>query len=321
MAVYLVTGAAGFIGSNIVRALLDRGEKVRGVDNFSTGKPQNLDDLGGMEFHEGDINDSALMARACNGVDFVLHQAALPSVPRSVEDPESCNHACIDGTLSVLIAARDAKVRRVIYAGSSSAYGDSQTLPKSEGMIPDPISPYAVAKLAGEYYMKSFWRVYGLETVTLRYFNVFGPHQDPTSFYSGVLAKFITAMLAGEQPVIFGDGEQTRDFTYIENVVRGNLLACAAPPEQVAGKMFNVATGDRVSLNQTLKILADLIGVSGTAQYLAPRTGDILHSLADISQAQKALGYQVTVPFEEGLRRTVEWYRSQPALKATSGSK
>jgi nucleoside-diphosphate-sugar epimerase len=316
MAQYLVTGAAGFIGSNLVRALLARGEKVRGVDNFSTGKSQNLDDLKGMDFLEGDINDAALMKRACSGVDFVLHEAALPSVPRSVKDPISSNQACLNGTLSVLMAARDAKVRRVVYAGSSSAYGDTPTLPKHEEMLPRPISPYAVAKLSGELYLQSFWRVYGLETVTLRYFNVFGPFQDPTSFYSGVLAKFITQMLRGEQPTIFGDGEQSRDFTYIDNVVNANLLACIAPTEKVAGGVFNAATGHRITLNETFRVLCDLTEYKGVPAYEPPREGDIKDSLADISRIRQALAYEPKVDFRDGLRRTVDWYRTQPAVVA-----
>ncbi len=311
MAVYFITGAAGFIGSNLARTLLAKGETVRGVDNFSPGKRDNLRGLERMEFHEGDINDAALMARICKGVDYILHEAALPSVPRSVEDPVSTNQACVNGTLSLLVAARDAKVKRVVYAGSSSAYGDTPTLPKHEGMLPGPISPYAVAKLTGELYMQSFWRVYGLETVTIRYFNVFGPHQDPTSFYSGVLAKFITKMLRGEQPTIFGDGEQSRDFTYIENVVNANLLACTAPAENVAGKVFNAATGERITLNETFKVLCDLTGYKGHPEYAPERAGDIKHSLADISLAQKAFDYKVSVDFREGLRRTIEWYKTQ----------
>jgi UDP-glucose 4-epimerase len=314
MSLYLVTGAAGFIGSNLARTLLARGEKVRGVDNLSTGKRPNLDDLDEMEFLEGDINDVELMKRACSGVDYVLHEAALPSVPRSVKDPVSCNDACLNGTLSVLLAARDAGVRRVVYAGSSAAYGDTPTLPKQEDMPPRPISPYAVAKLAGEYYLQSFWRVYGLETVTLRYFNVFGPHQDPTSFYSGVLAKFITQMLRGEQPTIFGDGEQSRDFTYIDNVVDANLLACQAPAEKVAGRVFNAATGYRATLNETFQILCELTNYSGLPAYKEYREGDIKDSLADITRARHALGYEPKVDFRDGLRRTVEWYKTtQPA--------
>jgi UDP-glucose 4-epimerase len=311
MAVYLITGIGGFIGSSLARELLKRGERVRGVDNFSTGKRENLADIvGQVDFHEADIVDVDSMKSACAGADYVLHQAAIPSVPKSVLDPIGSNRANVDGTVSVLVAARDAKVKRVIYAASSSAYGDTPTLPKHETMAPDPISPYAVAKLASEHYMISFYRCYGLETVALRYFNVFGPRQDPSSPYSGVLAKFITQMLRDEQPVIFGDGEQSRDFTYIDNVVEANLLACKAPASQVAGKVFNVATGRRVTLNETFKLLQGLTSYSGSPIYGAERGGDIKHSLADISSAEKHLGYKPKVSFEDGLRRTVEWYRS-----------
>src|SRR6202521_927036 len=256
MAKYLVTGAAGFIGSSLVRALLERGDEVRGIDNFATGRRENLTEmLSRMDFREADILDLDAMHNACEGVDYVLHQAAIPSVPKSVLDPLGSNRANVDGTLNVLVAARDAKVKRVVYAASSSAYGDTPTLPKHEGMKPDPISPYAVAKLASELYMVSFYRCYSLETVCLRYFNIFGPRQDPTSPYSGVLAKFITQMLNGEQPVIFGDGKQSRDLTYVDNVVEGNLLACSAPAAEVAGKVFNLACGERVDLNQTFRVL------------------------------------------------------------------
>ncbi|MGA8202562.1 MAG: NAD-dependent epimerase/dehydratase family protein, partial [Candidatus Sulfotelmatobacter sp.] len=245
------------------------------------------------------------------GVDYVLHQAAIPSVPKSVLDPIGSNRANVDGTVNVLVAARDAKVKRVVYAASSSAYGDTPTLPKHERMTPDPISPYAVAKLASEHYMVSFYRCYGLETVSLRYFNIFGPRQDPSSPYSGVLAKFITQMLGGQQPTMFGDGEQSRDFTYIDNAVEANLLACKAPAGEVAGKVFNVATGRRVTLNETFKLLQELTSFSGSARHDKERGGDIKHSLADISLAEKHLGYKPKVDFEEGLRRTVDWYRSQ----------
>ena len=312
MAVYLITGIAGFIGSSLARKLLQRGEQVRGVDNFSTGKGENLAQiLGQIEFHEADILDLDAMKLACAGVDYVLHQAAIPSVPKSVLDPIASNRANVDGTVNVLVAARDAGVKRVIYAASSSVYGDTPTLPKHERMTPDPISPYAVAKLASERYMISFYRCYGLETVSLRYFNIFGPRQDPSSPYSGVLAKFITQMLAGQQPTIFGDGEQSRDFTYIDNAVEANLLACKAPARQVAGKVFNVATGRRVTLNETFKLLRTLISYSGSPIYAAERSGDIKHSLADISAAEELLGYRPRVSFEEGLRLTVDWYRSQ----------
>lgn len=307
---YLVTGAAGFIGRSIAAALLDRGEKVRGVDNLSTGKRENLAGLEAMEFLEGDLADPKVCAQACEGVQIIFHEAALPSVPRSVQDPVATNVACIDATLNLLVAAREAKVKRVIYAASSAAYGESPTLPKHEGMLPAPITPYAVAKLAGEHYLACFTRVYGLETVSLRYFNVFGPYQDPTSHYSGVLAIFCRKMLAGEQPTIYGDGEQSRDFTYIDNVVAGNLLAAEAPAEKVAGQMMNLATGQKITLNQTFAILKDLTGYKGEPAYAEARAGDIKESLADIRRAQSALGYAPTVDFREGLRRTVDWYRT-----------
>jgi nucleoside-diphosphate-sugar epimerase len=310
MSLYLITGISGFIGSSIARALLLRGEKVRGVDNFSTGKKENIAEIADrIEFHAADITDLDAMHRACKGVDFVLHQAAIPSVPKSVLDPLGSNCANVDGTVNVLVAARDAKVKRVVYAASSSAYGDTPSLPKHEGMKPDPISPYAVAKLASEHYMVSFYRCYGLETVCLRYFNIFGPRQDPSSPYSGVLAKFITQMLRGEQPTIFGDGEQSRDFTYIDNAVEANLLGCNAAASKVAGQVFNVATARRVTLNETFRALQPLTSYSGQPKYGPERSGDIKHSLADISRAQAGLGYTPKVDFEEGLRRTVEWYR------------
>jgi len=309
---YLVTGAAGFIGSSLVRALLDGGDQVRGVDNFSTGRRENLTEvLDRMDFRETDILDLEAMRQACAGVDYVLHHAAIPSVPKSVLDPLGSNHANVDGTVNVLIAARDAKVKRVVYAASSSAYGDTPTLPKYEAMAPNPISPYAVAKLASEFYMVSFYRCYGLETVSLRYFNIFGPRQDPSSPYSGVLARFSMQMLAGEHPTIFGDGETSRDFTYIDNAVSANLLACSAPAAECAGRVFNCATGRRITLNETFAALQKLTGFQGTAKYGPERRGDVKHSLADISLAQKHLGYKVLVNFEEGLRRTVEWYKSQ----------
>ncbi len=316
MALYLITGIGGFIGSSLARALLSRGEQVRGVDNFSTGNKENIADLlDRIDFREGDIVDLDAMRKACAGVDFVLHQAAIPSVPKSVLDPLGSNRANIDGTVNVLVAARDAKIKRVVYAASSSAYGDTPTLPKHEGMKPDPISPYAVAKLASEQYMISFYRCYQLETVSLRYFNIFGPRQDPSSPYSGVLAKFITAMLRGEQPAIYGDGEQSRDFTYIDNAVEANLLACKAPADKAAGQMFNVATGRRVTLNETFQLLQGMTSYRGTPKYGEERAGDIKHSLADISKAEAGLGYKPKVDFEDGLRRTVEWYRESSIAK------
>jgi UDP-glucose 4-epimerase len=319
MALYLVTGIGGFIGSSLARALLSRNEQVRGVDNFSTGKRENIAGiLGRIDFREADILDLDAVHKACLGVDYVLHQAAIPSVPKSVLDPLGSNQVNVDGTVNVLVAARDAKVKRVVYAASSSAYGDTPTLPKHEAMSPDPISPYAVAKLASEHYMVSFYRCYGLETVSLRYFNIFGPRQDPSSPYSGVLARFISAMLRGEQPTIFGDGEQSRDFTYIDNAVAANLLACQAPAAHAAGQVFNVATGRRVSLNETFKLLQKLTGYPGPPAYGPDREGDIKHSLADISKAEAGLGYKPTVVFDEGLRRTVEWYRETGAALPAS---
>jgi len=309
MGMYLVTGAAGFIGRSIAAELLKRGEKVRGVDNFITGKRENLIGLEAMEFVEGDLSDLAVCQQVTKGVEVVFHEAALASVPRSVADPIDTNRHCVTATLNVLWAAKENGVRRVIYAGSSSAYGDTPTLPKHEGMTPDPISPYAVAKLTGENYLRSFSRVYGLETVVLRYFNVFGPYQDPNSHYSGVLALFCRKMLAGEKPTINGDGEHSRDFTFIENVVHANLLAAKAPAELVSGQVMNTATGSRITLNDTCRILRELTGYTGEIGYGPERAGDIRDSLADISEAKKRLGYEPLVDFRAGLERTVEWYR------------
>jgi nucleoside-diphosphate-sugar epimerase len=325
LATYLITGIAGFIGSALARALLERGDTVRGLDNFSTGRRENLDGiLSRIDLREADLNDNSAVASACDGVDYILHQAAIPSVPRSVSDPVATNRANIDGTLSLLVAARDAakrdrRLKRVVYAASSSAYGDQPTMPKHEAMIPQPLSPYAVSKITGEYYMQSFFRVYGLETVSLRYFNIFGPRQDPGSPYSGVLAKFINAMLRGESPTIQGDGEQSRDFTYVDNAVLANLVACEAPASNVAGGVFNVGCGERFSVNQTFRLLQKLPGFAGPANHGMAREGDVKHSLADISLAKKHLGYRVLVGFEEGLRRTVEWYRE--SIRAGGGSR
>jgi len=312
MSLYLITGIAGFIGSTLASGVLAQGDRVRGIDNLSTGKRGNLAEIKEqIDLREADLLDLKSVQEACQGVDYVLHEAAIPSVPRSVLDPLESNRANVDATANLLVAARDAKVKRVVYAASSSAYGDTPTLPKREDMLPSPISPYAVAKLTGEYYMTSFWRCYGLETVSLRYFNIFGPRQDPTSQYSGVLAKFITQMLKGEQPVIFGDGKQSRDFTFVENVVNANLLACRAPAGEVAGKVFNVATATRIDLNETFRVLKKLTAYNGEVKYEVERAGDVKHSLADLSLAEKHLGYTPTVGFEEGLRRTIEWYRGQ----------
>lgn len=313
MAKYLVTGAAGFIGRSIAAALLERGQTVRGIDNFISGKRGNLAGLEAMDFVEGDLRDEAVCAKACQGVEIVFHEAALASVPRSVADPASTHQHCATATLNLLLAARDGGARRVVYAGSSSVYGNSPMLPKREDMLPDPISPYAVAKLAGEQYLRCFTSVYGLETVTLRYFNVFGPYQDPTSHYSGVLAIFCRKMLVGEQPTINGNGEQSRDFTFIENVVNANLLAAAAPAEKVSGRVMNAATGVRTTLNQTFKLLSELTSFRGCPAYGQARTGDVHDSLGDISLARELIGYVPSVDFREGLRRTVEWYREYPS--------
>jgi nucleoside-diphosphate-sugar epimerase len=309
MSRYLVTGVAGFIGSSIARALVARGESVRGLDNLSTGKRENLVGLEAIEFIEADLNDDGVAARSCAGVDYIFHEAAIPSVPRSVKNPIESNHANVTATLALLVAARNAGVKRIIYAGSSSAYGSNPTLPKREDMLPEPISPYAVSKLAGEYYMQSFTKVYGLETVTIRYFNVFGPYQDPTSQYSGVMAKFTRMMLEGERPTINGDGEQSRDFTYIDNVVQANLLAASAPAEKVSGRVFNVATGSRITVNQVYKELQTVTGFTVEAAHGPDQPGDVKHSLADITAAREALGYEPLVSFEDGLRKTVEWYK------------
>ena len=309
MSRFLVSGVAGFIGSSIARALVARGELVRGIDNFSTGKRENLVGLEAVDFLEADLNDEGVAARACADVDYIFHEAAIPSVPRSVKNPIESNHANVTATLALLVAARDAGVKRIVYAGSSSAYGSNPSLPKREDMLPEPISPYAVSKLAGEYYMQSFTKVYGLETVTIRYFNVFGPHQDPTSQYSGVMAKFTRMMLEGERPTINGDGEQSRDFTYIDNVVHANLLATSAPAGKVSGCVFNVATGSRITVNQVYKELQKLTGFTLEAAHGPDQPGDVKHSLADITAARESLGYEPLVSFEDGLRKTVDWYK------------
>jgi len=321
MATYLITGVAGFIGSSLARAVLAQGDQVRGVDNLATGKQENLAEIESrIDFQEADILDFEAMKQACQGIDFVLHQAAIPSVPKSVLDPLGSNAANVDGTVNVLVAARNAKVKRVVYAASSSAYGDTPTLPKHEEMTPNPISPYAVAKLAGEYYMTSFFRCYGLETVSLRYFNIFGPRQDPASPYSGVLAKFITQMLRGERPKIFGDGEQSRDFTYVDNAVSANLLACRAPAAQVCGRVFNVATGRRANLKETFSVLKKIIAFQGDVEFGPERAGDVKHSLADISRSEKFLAYKPLVHFEDGLRKTVDWYRIETPMVSRQSS-
>lgn len=310
MAHWLVTGGAGFIGSHLAQTLVGRGERVRVADNLSTGHRSNLDVLGReAEILIGDLADPAFARETVAGVDYVLHQAAIPSVPRSVADPLTSHRANLDATVALLVAARDAGVRRVVYAGSSSAYGDTPVLPKREDMAPNPLSPYALQKLVGEQYLQMFTRLYGLDTVTIRYFNVFGPRQDPSSPYSGVIALFVSRLLRGEAPSIVGDGEQTRDFTYVDNVVDGVLRAATAPA--AAGHVINVATGTRISINQLAGSLQRLLGVGVPPEHVPPRQGDVRDSLADISKARELLGYEPIVAFDEGLRRTVDWYRSQ----------
>ncbi|TMQ71702.1 MAG: SDR family oxidoreductase [Candidatus Eisenbacteria bacterium] len=310
--IYLITGGAGFIGSHVVRNLLDRGEKVRILDNFATGKREHLVPLEGrVEVIEGDIRYLNNVQEAVAGADYVIHLAALPSVARSVRTPIESNDTNVHGTLNVLIAARDAKVKRVVYAASSSAYGNSATLPKVETMPSDPLSPYAVNKLAGELYCRVFTRVYGLETVSLRYFNVFGPRQDPSSQYSAVIPRFIQSLLADQRPRIFGDGEHSRDFTYVQNAVEASLLACTAPG--VAGETINVACGERVTLNRLVKLICANLGKDLAPIYDEPRAGDVLHSQADIRKAQTLLRYQPAVGMEEGVKRTIEWLRGDGA--------
>ena len=314
MASYLVTGGAGFIGSHLVEELVRRGERVRVADSFITGKRENLTHVSGVELLEGDLADFAVAQRAVAGIDYVLHQAAIPSVPRSVQDPITSNRANIDASVNVLVAARDAGVRRVVYAGSSSAYGNTPTLPKREDMPANPLSPYALQKLVGEQYLQLFTRLYGLETVTVRYFNVFGPRQDPGSPYSGVISLFSAAILEGRQPIIYGDGEQTRDFTYVANVVDGVLRACEAP--RAAREVINVATGGRISLTELLRVMNSIVGTTLQAVHAPARSGDVKDSQADISKAQSLLGYKPHVDLEAGLRRTLAWCRDEHAAGA-----
>jgi nucleoside-diphosphate-sugar epimerase len=306
---YLVTGGAGFIGSNTVDELVRRGHSVVVLDDFSSGKEDNLTEVRNkITFIKGSITDIEVVRKAMHEAEYVLHLAAKTSVPRSVKDPIETNKINIDGTLNVLVAAKELKVKRVVFAASSSAYGETPTLPKVETMQPEPISPYGVTKYVGELYGQAFGRCYGLENVALRYFNIFGPRQDPSSPYSGVLAKFCSAFLEDAQPVVFGDGEQTRDFTYVENAVQANLLACEAP--SVSGKVFNVGVGGRVSLNEVVRVLGKISGKTLETKYEPPRDGDIRDSQADITQAKELLGYEPQVSFEEGLSRTYEWYRA-----------
>ncbi len=306
----LVTGGAGFIGSNLADELIRQGSRVRIIDNLSTGFRENLDEISGdFEFIEGDLNDSDLLAKALQDIEIVFHQAALPSVPRSVADPVETHNACVNATFNLLVKSRDAGVRRVIYAASSSAYGDQPTLPKVETMRPEPLSPYAAAKLMGEHYCSVFTRVYGLETIALRYFNVFGPRQNPASHYSGVISRFIDALMKGGRPVIYGDGEQSRDFTYISNVVNANIRA--AQTNEGLGQVMNAANGERISLNELLSVLKEITGRSdAVADFQPERKGDVKHSQADNALAVKCIGYEKIVGLEEGLSRTIDWWKS-----------
>ncbi len=304
---YLVTGGAGFIGSHLVERLVEEGQRVRVIDDLSTGKRDNIDPfLDRIDFHEASILDVASVRSAMEGVRYVLHQAALSSVPRSIRDPHRANQVNVEGTLGVLLAARDAEVQRVVYASSSSVYGDTPTLPKEETMTPAPLSPYAVGKLAAEQYCRVFHGVYGLETVSLRYFNVFGPRQDPESEYAAAVPKFALALLSGRRPTVYGDGSQSRDFTYVANVVEANLLAARAPAG--AGEAFNIACGEQTTVNELITALARIVECAAEPEYHAPRTGDVVHSFADISKAKRVLGYAPSVSLQEGLSKTVVSY-------------
>ena len=310
MSKVLVTGGAGFIGSNLTEALLLRGHLVRVLDDFSTGKKENLvfdKAYPSLEIIEGDIRDLRTCQKAAEGMEYVFHQGALPSVQRSVEDPETSNAVNVGGTLNILLAAREKGAKRVMYAASSSVYGDTPTLPKHEGMPPNPLSPYALQKYIGEQYCRLFYQLYGLETISLRYFNIFGPKQDPNSLYSAVIPKFIDALLQGRPPIIFGDGEQSRDFTYIENVVEANLLAMSA--EHLHGEAINIACGNRISLNQLLNVLKEILGSKQSSIYQDPRKGDVKHSLADIRRGKEIINYEPKVGIETGLKKTTEFFR------------
>ena len=314
MAKVLVTGGAGFIGSNLTDALLRQGHRVRVLDSFSTGKRENLvfdEPHPSLEIIEGDIRDFNLCQKVTEDIEYVFHQAALPSVQRSVEDPLTSNSVNAGGTLNILLAAKDARVRRLIYASSSSVYGDTPILPKKEEMPPNPLSPYALQKYIGERYGRLFFQLYGLETVSLRYFNIFGPKQDPTSIYSAVIPRFIDALLEGRPPIIFGDGEQSRDFTYVENVVQANLVAMST--EHLDGEVVNIACGKRTSLNQLLNILQDIIGSKVSPIYEEPRKGDVKHSFADIRKGKRFLNYEPKVEIETGLKKTVEYFQNKRA--------
>jgi len=312
MAIFLITGIAGFIGSSLAHALVENGHEVRGIDNLSTGRMENLESISNsIQFERGSIQDLPVLRSACAGVDFVLHHAALSSVQRSVEDPLTCHRANVDGTLNVMIAARDTGVKRVIYAASSSAYGDDCRQPKCEEMRPQPVSPYAAQKVSGELYVRAFCEAYGMEAICLRYFNVFGPRQREDSHYSGVIAQFIRQMMAGDTPIIYGDGSVTRDFTFVSNVVQANLLACAAPQQRARGRIYNVGTGCSRSVNELYQTLAELLGHTSTPVYGPSRTGDITHSRASIDRITSELGYQPETDFRATLETTIAWYRKQ----------
>jgi UDP-glucose 4-epimerase len=322
MARYLITGIAGFIGSTLAHALVEQGHEVRGIDNLSTGNLDNLADIRQqVSFQEMDLQDVAGVKSACEGIDYILHQGALASVPRSVKDPVASHESNVNGTLNLLVAARDARVRRIVYAASSSAYGDQPTQPKQEDMLPLPLSPYAVQKLTCEYYIQSFYRAYGLEGVCLRYFNIFGPRQAADSPYSGVIAQFTYKMMEGVTPTIFGDGLTSRDFNYVDNAVSANLLACLAPSEVATGRVFNIGTGKSHTLNEVYAAIAEYLGFTGKPIYGPPREGDIQHSLADISRASGELGYQPKAQFREGLQKTVAWYLEEKQKKEATSLK
>lgn len=304
---FLVTGGAGFIGSNICRRLVKEGRFVRVIDNLLTGKKSNLDDIiDRVEFVEGDMGDYETACRVLEDIDVILHQGALPSVPKSVDNPAATHRHCVDATFNMLLAARDCSVRKFVYAASSSAYGDSPTMPKVETMPTDPLSPYAAAKLFGEYYCSVFSKVFGLDTVALRYFNVFGPFQDPTSQYAAAIPAFVTAILKDTPPTVYGDGEQSRDFTYIDNVVEANLRA--AESEGTNGEVVNIACGDAITVNQIIDMINDILGKNIQPEYTSPRPGDVKHSLADITKAGKLIGYKPVVEFKDGLKKAIDWY-------------
>jgi len=306
---FLVTGGAGFIGSNICRELVRQGCFVRVIDNLLTGKESNLADVrDSIDFVKADMGDGDVARNAMKDVDIVLHQGALPSVPRSVDDPAACHRHCVNATFNLLLAARDSGIKRFVYAASSSAYGDTPTLPKVESMVTNPLSPYAAAKLMGEYYCKVFYKVYGLQTISLRYFNVFGPYQDPTSQYAAAIPAFVTSILKGTSPTVYGDGEQSRDFTYVANAVHANLLAARVP--QTSGEVVNIACGERITVNGVISLINEFLGTDVRPKYVPSRAGDVKHSLADITLAGQVIGFAPVVKFRDGLQEAIKWYRT-----------